>query len=355
MPVWRSPKRNVVERPRARLAHQGEHPRGAVGEVGAEPRLKHAGDLERQAEQDVAGPGGARRRAGGEDALQLGVVDAGDHRRREHAGRDAGACQFGDGGDAAGGRRGAGFHAAGEVRIEGGDGQADMDEVAGGKALEDVEVAQHAGGFGHDRHRMTESLQHLQHGAGELERALHRLVGVGVGAERHRPGDVAGLAELALQQRRELGLEVEQGLEVEAGGVAEIGVGGAGVAVDAAMLAAAIGVDRAIEAEVGAGVPSHGALGAVLQERGRERRQLGEVGERVPAVIEGLAGRGLEADRRVGHGAAALAEAGQDGRVPLREAVGHVPFPLCSGDLAVRGRAVSRTESELVVKGDRAA
>ena len=43
--------------------------------------------------------------------------------------------------------------------------------------------------------------------AGELQGALHRLVGVGVGAQRHRPRDVAGLAELLLQQRRQVRLE----------------------------------------------------------------------------------------------------------------------------------------------------
>jgi hypothetical protein len=80
---------------------------------------------------------------------------------------------------------------------------------------------------------------------------LVRLVGIGVAADMDDLGDVFRLGQLALQQLAGLGLEIDLGLEIQAGRVAQIGVGRPGVAVDAAVAAAAIGIDRTLEADVG--------------------------------------------------------------------------------------------------------
>ena len=84
-----------------------------------------------------------------------------------------------------------------------------------------------------------------------LELPLGRLIGIGVAAERDRPAGIALLAQLGREQRRRLRLVEDAALEIEAGRQAEIGVARPRVAIDAAVLAAAIGVDRAVEADIG--------------------------------------------------------------------------------------------------------
>ena len=104
--------------------------------------------------------------------------------------------------------------------------------------------------FGDDRHRVAEITQHLEDRAGDAEPPLDRLIGVGVAAERDRPADVVFLAQLGGQQRRRLRLVEDAALEIEPRRQAEIGVARPRIAIDAAMLAAAIGIDRAVEADV---------------------------------------------------------------------------------------------------------
>ena len=99
---------------------------------------------------------------------------------------------------------------------------------------------------------MAGAVQHLEDRAGDAVLALDRLVGVGDGAERDVLRHVARVGQLPLQQLGGVDLGVELGLEVEAGRVAEVAVRGPGEAIDAAVLAAAIGVDGLVEADVGA-------------------------------------------------------------------------------------------------------
>ena len=209
-----------------------------------------------------------------------------------------------------------------------------MHQVARRHPPQDVEVAQHAGRLGDDGHGMAESLQHLQHAAGDAQCPLDRLVGIGVGAERHRPRHVAGPAKLLFQKRRQVGLDVEQRLEVETGRVPEIGMGRPGVAIDAAMLAAAVGVDGAVEADIRRAVPGDRRAGAVPEQGGRQRREVGQVLDRAPAVVEGLPRGRLEPHRRVGQRPAPLAR--QRWRGLGRQAAGFLPAA------AGRGAAVGR-------------
>ena len=73
-------------------------------------------------------------------------------------------------------------------------------------------------------------------------------------------------------------------------------------AVDAAMLAAAIGIDRAVEADIGRVVAGDHLARGVERDRGLERRQ---VFQALPAIVEGDPGFGLEAAAVVGLRAAA--------------------------------------------------
>src|SRR4051812_11416383 len=93
--------------------------------------------------------------------------------------------------------------------------------------------------------------EHLEDLARDAVLALDRLVAVGVRPKRDRARLVAGLRELLAQQLRGIGLGEELGLEVESRRELEVAVARAGIAVDAAVLAAAIGIDRAVEADIG--------------------------------------------------------------------------------------------------------
>ena len=121
---------------------------------------------------------------------------------------------------------------------------------------------------------LLKSRQHLQDRARDLELALDRLVGIGVGAHRHHVGPVLGRGELGGQQLGRLRLEQDPGLEIEAGRQAEIGVGRPREAIDAAVLAAAIGIDRAVERHVGRGVAREDGARGVARQRRAQRRQL---------------------------------------------------------------------------------
>ncbi len=161
---------------------------------------------------------------------------------------------------------------------------------------EDVDVAHDQRRLGHDADGMAGALQHLQDRARDLPLALDRLIGIGVGAERDGVGLIARMRQLALQQLGRVRLGVELGLEVEAGRVPEKAMGGTRVAVDAAVLAAAIGIDRAVEGDVGAVVARDDGARRLLAHLGLEGV---EVAQALPAVIEGLALLRLEAAGRV--------------------------------------------------------
>src|SRR5262249_14331424 len=84
--------------------------------------------------------------------------------------------------------------------------------------------------------------------------------------------------------------------EVEAGREAEVGVGRPREAVDAAVLAAAIRVDRAVEADIGRLVAGDDFAARVDADAGRKRRQ---VFKTLPAVVEGNARKRLVSARRI--------------------------------------------------------
>src|SRR6478672_3467096 len=74
-------------------------------------------------------------------------------------------------------------------------------------------------------------------------------------------------------------------------------MGRTGVAVDAAMFAALVGVDGPVETDVRTGVPRDDRPGVFGRQGRAQRRSLGVVGR--PAVIEGLHGFRLEPARRI--------------------------------------------------------
>src|SRR5207342_3529101 len=90
--------------------------------------------------------------------------------------------------------------------------------------------------------------------------------------------------------------------EVEAGRQSEIGVGRAGETIDAAVLAPAIGIDRAVERQIGRIVAGDDLPRGVDRHGGLERRQ---IIDGLPTVIEADPSERLIAPRAVRMRAAA--------------------------------------------------
>ena len=96
-------------------------------------------------------------------------------------------------------------------------------------------------------------------------------------------GEYFGSESSRSNSLRRLRLHEQLRLEVEAGRETEIGVGRPREAIDAAVLAAAIGIDRTVERDVGGVVAGDDLARRVDRDRGLEQRQLFE---RLPAVVE---------------------------------------------------------------------
>ena len=149
-----------------------------------QPVLEHLAQLVRQAQQHIAGVPRAGAGSGVQDLLHLRVVQAGDHRRGQHTGRHAGAGQLGDRVQPAAGRGRARLHAPGQRARPAWSRRATRAPARRFAIAQDVQIAQHAGGFRHDADRVVEPVQHLPAPARVSFRgALHRLIRVGVGAQ----------------------------------------------------------------------------------------------------------------------------------------------------------------------------
>jgi hypothetical protein len=192
----------------------------------------------------------------------FGVGDAGEQRRAEDAGGEAGLAEVADGGEAKVRAGCVGFKEPGERGVGRGDGEVQDEGVALGDALEEVDVAGDEAGFGDDAEAMAGAPgEDFEQAAGNAGAALDGLVGVGGGAE----GDLLGgvdMPELLFEEPRGVLFEEDEafegfgGTEIDRLGRGERDAGGgwgvfggeelvsvAGVAVAAGELAAAIGVD----------------------------------------------------------------------------------------------------------------
>ncbi len=296
----RVPKLGVVVLAAAHLAHPGHDPCGAVGEVLVEPALEDRIHFPGQAQDDAERRGRACRRGRLEDALDLRLVDERDDRRDAHAHRHAGAGQRLHRLQPAMRRRGARLEDPGELRVERGDRDVDRHQAARRHRRHQVEVALDARRLGDQRERMRALGHHLDHRAGDAEPALDRLVGVGGRADVDRRRLVGAAGERFAQALRGVDLGDDLRLEVEPGREVEVAVRRPGEAVDAAVLAAAVRVDREVEVEVGRVVAGEDRLDALL-DHGRLRRQPflgGRLLQRAPAVVVAFARPGANSGAR---------------------------------------------------------
>ncbi len=163
---------------------------------------------------------------------------------------------------------------------------------------------------------MRGTLQHFENAAHDLPFALDRLIGIGVGADRDHARLVILRRQFLLQKLRRIGLGEQSGFEIEPRRQAEKGMGRPREAVDAAMLAAAVRVDRTIEADIGRIVAGDDLARGIDRDRGLERRQFIEA---LPAVVERDARLGLEAPAGIGLRAAATPPFALDRNRELRK------------------------------------
>ena len=138
--------------------------------------------------------------------------------------------------------------------------------------------------------------QQLQNRARDFEFALDRLIGIGVDAERDRADAMAGLSQFGAQNLDSVGFGVDFRFEIDARRQAQIRVRRAREAIHAAVLAAAVGIERQAVRNVGRFVRRQNAFGGVMADfgdRNLDRRR------RIPAVVKRVAAARFEApDRR---------------------------------------------------------
>jgi len=97
---------------------------------------------------------------------------------------------------------------------------------------------------------MPEPQHHFENRTRDAVLAFNRLVRIGAGANIDDLRAIPAPRQLLLEQLRRIDLVEELGLEIQAGGQIQVGVRRARVAVDAAVFAAALGVDGLIERNV---------------------------------------------------------------------------------------------------------
>ena len=220
------------------------------------------------------------------------IIQGRDDRRRHHGDRNARLAEGAHGFQPPLRRGGARLHLAAQRAVQCCDRHAGPDQAFFGHGGEQVDVALDQGGFRQQADRVVVRRQHFQHLPGHLVGSFDRLVRVGVHAQRDRAADIAGAGEFPFQLPDRIGLVEKPTFEIETGGQPVEGMAGPGKAIDAAMLAAAIGVDRPVEGNVGRAVE-----GDHRPRRFRHHQRLDPRGilfDRVPAIIEGEAGLFLE-------------------------------------------------------------
>ena len=179
-----------------------------------------------------------------------------------------------------------------------------MHEVRARHRHQQIEIALDQRVLGDDRARMAVLGEHLEDRARDAVAALDRLVRIRVRAEIDRRADIARFAELLAQKLGRIRLREQLRLEIDACREIQIPVRRPRVAVDAAVLAAAVRIDRLLEMDVRRIVAADDRARALLGHDGiRPRRRLVLA---IPAVVLARARDRLEAAFAIRRRAAAL-------------------------------------------------
>ena len=153
------------------------------------------------------------------------------------------------------------LQAPGQRGIQRGDGHIHRRQALRRQGRQQVEVALHATAFGDERKRMPRITQHLDHAPRKTQLALHRLVAIGGRADVQRARHMAGARQFGAQHLADVVLGNDLRLEIKPRRQVQIAVRGAGIAIDTAMLATAVGVHRVLKEDVGGIVGAQRAAG----------------------------------------------------------------------------------------------
>ena len=262
------PEAGVVQASAAERADAVEHLVAALGDVALEPfdeELLHAVG---QAKQRIRRVGRARLGRRLQDRRDLVFREPGKDGPHHDADGDTGSSQRRDGLESQVGAGCPGLQPALERAIEGRDRDGDRSAFETCELREEVGVARDAPALRDDLYRVPELEEDLEAAAGDLERPLDRLIGVRHPRKRDDLGRPALGSQRAPQESGSAFLHEDLRLEIEPSGEAQILVGGPREAVDAAVLAAPIGVHAGVEAHVWAVVSSDGAARGVAAVAG---------------------------------------------------------------------------------------
>ena len=160
---------------------------------------------------------------------------------------------------------------------------------------------------------------------GQLPFALDRLIRVGVGAQHDRFAAVRALCEFVAQQLGRVGLREQPRLEVQPWRHVPVRVAGARIAVDAAMLATQVGIDRLRKGQVGRLVAGDDGFRRPFDDDGSRRRPFVIVrGWLRPTVVDRFPRVAVVTRLRPQRGAAALDDV--DRMLAHRDMVGFMPL-----------------------------
>jgi hypothetical protein len=292
------------------VAHPAHHPRGTVGHRPLQPVAEQVRDLARQAQRNGIGKGRARVAPGGHHRLKLVVGQRRDQGRYLKAHRNARAGQPLDRQKPPLRRGRPRLHPPCQIVVQRGDADRYGGQPLGRHGCQKVKVALDQRPARGDPDRMAKGRKHPQHPAQDGMVTLHRLVGIGVRPDRQWRGPVAWSPQFLIKHPGDAGPGDQPGFEVEPRRQVQKGMGRPGIAVDAAMLAAPVGVERPVERQVGRGLPGDRRPWPFDPHLGPDQAVL--LGD-VPAVVKGIAVRGLEPAGAVAVGPApAQALAGKD-------------------------------------------
>ncbi|CRI62855.1 hypothetical protein THIOKS1100004 [Thiocapsa sp. KS1] len=323
----------VIETSASALPDQAQDPLGSIRDLHSKPGIEQLRDLARQTDEQAAGTGSTRCGGALQDAFQIHIRQARDQRRDQNADRHAGLREPPHDLQASLRRGRPRLQPTGQVRIEARHRDLHRDQSKLGHRDQQVQIAQDQGRFRGDGDRMAAVVKDLEHGTRRPESALDRLVGIRVGPQHQGRGTIARGRQLLLQLTRSIRLPEETDLEIQTGRQTQPGMGRARVAVDATVLATAVGIHRAIERDIGRLVVADETAARIHPDLRAQRR--GWI-IRGPTVILRLAT--LARVPRV-----RIAGRTPSGGVTLRACTGiAAPRPRCHQVTADAGRASTR-------------
>ena len=308
LPAHPGEEGGIIVTAAADRADRRHHLARAIGIMRVEPGTEQRRHLQRQADGQEERAARTRRRGDGQDRFHFVIGDMRHDRGQRDIGGNAGVGERADRGEPAFGMGHARFQRARGAGIERGDRDHDRGEPVRRHRREQIDIANDPIRLGGDRQRMPGFGKHRDAGARDPPVALDRLIGIGIRPERDRPHRIARPAQFGAEQFGGIRLGEQARFEIQPGGEIEIRMAGTGKAIDAAMFAAPIGVDRTIEADVGRLVARDDGARRFRRDRraGRWRRAV-DHGAGVAPVAIGFALRQGEAGAgRVAGGTAAV-------------------------------------------------